>query len=208
MDIQLASLTQYGGITVMLPAAIVIIGWLWMTRSRRSALLWVATVFAVYTIVAVSKILFKGWGVALESLGIYVLSGHAMNTCLVLTVGLSLIARQLHPALRWPAAALGLAVGWLFSIYCVAPFIHPLPEAIAGALLGSLAACLFLLGLENIQPGRIPSAALVVGLLFIAFNATTPKYTAESILDRISMRISGAGQVFRAPEWRVPQEPL
>ncbi|WP_422765418.1 hypothetical protein [Pseudomonas maioricensis] len=208
MDIQLASITPYGGITVMLPAALVITGWLWMTRSRRSALLWIATVFAVYSIVAVSKILFKGWGVALESLGIYVLSGHAMNTCLVLTVGLSLLARQVHPLLNWPAAAIGLAVGWMFSIYCVAPFIHPLPEAVAGALLGSLAACLFLLGLENIQPGRIPSAALLVGLLLIAFNATTPKYTAESILDRISMRISGAEQVFRAPEWRVPEQPL
>ncbi|MDG6404555.1 hypothetical protein QCD79_31910, partial [Pseudomonas quasicaspiana] len=43
--------------------------------------------------------------------------------------------------------------------------------------------------LEIFQTGRIPSAALVIGLLFIAFNATTPKYTAESILDRISMRI-------------------
>lgn len=192
----------------MAPAALVITGWLWMTRSRRSALLWIATVFAVYSIVAASKILFKGWGVALESLGIYVLSGHAMNTCLVLTVGLSLLGRQVDQALRWPAALLGLAVGWTFSIYCVAPFIHPLPEAIAGALLGSLAACLFLLGLENIQPGRIPSAALLVGLLFIAFNAATPKYTAESILDHISLRISGAEQVFRAPEWRVPTEPL
>lgn len=208
MDIQLASITPYGGITVMLPAALVITGWLWMTRSRRSALLWIATVFAVYAIVAASKILFKGWGVALESLGIYVLSGHAMNTCLVLTVGLSLLVRQLHPALRWPAALLGLTLGWLFSIYCVAPFIHPLPEAIAGALLGSLAACLFLLGLENFQPDRIPSAALLVGLLFIAFTAATPKYTAESILDHISLRISGAEQVFRAPEWRVPTEPL
>lgn len=208
MDIQLASITPYGGITVMLPAALVITGWLWMTRSRRSALLWVATVFAVYSIVAASKILFKGWGVALESLGIYVLSGHAMNTCLVLTVGLSLLARQLHPALSWPAAVLGLSLGWAFSIYCVAPFIHPLPEALAGALLGSLAACLFLLGLDNIQPGRIPSAAVLVGLLLIAFNTATPKYTAESILDRISLKISGAEQVFRAPEWRVPAEPL
>lgn len=208
MDIQLATITPYGGITVMLPAALVITGWLWMTRSRRSALLWVATLLAVYSIVAVSKILFKGWGVALESLGIYVLSGHAMNTCLVLTVALSLLARQVHLLLRWPAAGLGLILGWAFSVYCVAPFIHPLPEAIAGAFLGSMAACLFLLGLENIQPGRIPSGALVLGLLFIAFNATTPKYTAESILDHISLRFSGAHKVFRAPEWRVPVEPL
>ncbi len=204
----LHTLTPYGGITVMLPAVLVITAWLWTTRSHRSALLWIATVVVAYSIVITSKILFKGWGVAIESLGIYVFSGHAMNTCLVLIVGLSLLARQLHQALRWPAAALGLALGWAFSIFCVAPFIHPLPEAIAGALVGSLAALVFLLGLENIRPGRIPSSALVAGLLLIAFSSTTTKYTAESLLDRISMKMSGADSAFRAPDWRTPAEPL
>jgi len=204
----LHTLTPYGGITVMLPAVLVITAWLWTTRSHRSALLWIATVVVAYSIVITSKILFKGWGVAIESLGIYVFSGHAMNTCLVLIVGLSLLARQLHPALRWPAAALGLTLGWAFSIFCVAPFIHPLPEAIAGALVGSLAALVFLLGLENIRPGRIPSSALVAGLLLIAFSSTTTKYTAESLLDRISMKMSGAGAAFRPPDWRTPAEPL
>ena len=152
MDLKLAiMLTPYGGITVMLPAALVITGWLWLSRSRRSALLWMATLFVVYSLVVASKILFKGWGVAMESIGIYVLSGHAMNTCLVLTGGLSLLARQVHAGLRWPAALLGLTLGWVFSVYCVAPYIHPLPEAVAGALLGSLAACVFLLGLEKLM---------------------------------------------------------
>ncbi|WP_426114851.1 hypothetical protein [Pseudomonas sp. DSP3-2-2] len=204
----LQTLTPYGGITVMLPAVLVITAWLWTTRSHRSALLWIATVVVAYSIVITSKILFKGWGVALESLGIYVFSGHAMNTCLVLIVGLSLLARQLHQALRWPAAALGLTLGWGFSIFCVAPFIHPLPEAIAGALVGSLAALVFLFGLENIRSGRIPSSALVAGLLLIAFSSTTTKYTAESLLDRISMKMSGADAAFRAPDWRTPAEPL
>lgn len=204
MDLKLAiMLTPYGGITVMLPAALVITVWLWLSRSRRSALLWMATLFVVYSLVVASKILFKGWGVAMESLGIYVLSGHAMNTCLILTVGLSLLARQVHALLRWPAALLGLALGWVFSVYCVAPYIHPLSEAVAGALLGSLAACVFLLGLENFRPGRIPSAAVVVGLLFIAISTTTTQYTAESILDRISVKLSGADKAFKQPEWRV-----
>ncbi|WP_122317352.1 hypothetical protein [Pseudomonas cichorii] len=198
----LQTLTPYGGITVMFPAALVIGGWLWTSRSRTAALLWGLTLLVAYSIVVASKILFKGWGVALDSLGVYVLSGHAMNTCLVLTVGLSLLARQLRHSLRWPAAALGLLLGWLFSLYCVAPFIHPLAEAVAGALLGSLAACVFLACLEHHSGTRIPSTAVMTGLLLIAISSTTTKYNAEKLLDRISTGMSGSEEAFRQPQWR------
>ncbi|QHF03858.1 hypothetical protein N015_16125 [Pseudomonas asturiensis] len=201
-------ITPYGGITVMLPAALVIGAWLWTARSKRSAMLWGATIFFAYSTVVLSKVLFKGWGMAIESLGIYVLSGHAMNTCLILTVSLSLLARQLNHRLRWAGATLGLTLGWLYSVFCVAPFIHPLAEAIAGALVGSLAASAFLLGLEGHAPRRIPSSAVVVGLLFIAISSTTTKYNAERLLDRISVKISGSERAFKQPDWRAPAEPL
>lgn len=204
----LQTLTPYGGISVMLPAALVIAVWLWMTRSRRSALLWGVTLLVTYSVVVISKVLFKGWGVALESLGIYVLSGHAMNMCLMLPVGLSLLARQIRPSLRWPAAGVGLVLGVLFATFCVAPFIHPLPEALAGALLGCTAACLFLASLENLTTGRIPSAAVVAGLLFIAISSNATQLNAERLLDRISMKMSGSDQAFRQPDWRSPSESL
>lgn len=204
----LQTLTSYGGISVMLPAALVIGGWLWTMRSRRSALLWSATLLVSYCVVATSKVLFKGWGVALESLGIYVLSGHAMNMCLMLPVGLSLLARQVRPSLRWLAAGLGLLLGVLFAVFCVAPFIHPLPEAIAGALLGGGAACTFLACLERHSGGKIPSSAVATGLLFILISGTTTQFNAEKLLDRISMKISGSDQAFRQPDWRAPTEPL
>jgi hypothetical protein len=203
----LQTLTPYGGISVMLPAALVIGIWLWTTRSRRSAALWGATLVVTYSAVVISKVLFKGWGVALESLGIYVLSGHAMNMCLMLPVGLSLLARQIRPSLRWPAAAAGLVCGGLFAAFCVAPFIHPLPEALAGGMLGGLAACFFLVSLENQTPGRIPSAAVVAGLLFIAVSSNATQLNAERLLDKISMKMSGSDRAYRQPDWRTP-EPL
>jgi hypothetical protein len=201
---RLADITQYGGITVMLPAAVVIGGWLWFSRSRQSALLWGAVLLFVYAIVGASKILFKGWGIGLESLNIAVISGHAMNTSLVLPVAISLLARQIDPRLRWPGAGVGLLIAWWFSINCVAPYIHPLQEAIAGALLGSVAACGFLYCLENTDIKKIPHAALVIGLVFIALNTTTKKYTAEQVLNRIAVSISGAETAFKRPEWRAP----
>jgi hypothetical protein len=201
----LVELTPYGGITVMLPAAIVVGVWLCFCGSRRPALLWLATMLSMYVIVGVSKILFKGWGIGLHSLNVAVISGHAMHTCLVLTVVLSLLARQINPRLSWPAAGLGLIVGWWFAMNCVFPFIHPLQEAIAGAVLGSIAACAFLYSIEGLEIRKIPPTALVLGLVFMAFNATTPKHTAENVLNRIAVTISGAQRAFKQPEWRQPE---
>lgn len=186
----------------MLPAAVVIGAWLWFSRSRRSALLWLAVLLSVYAAVGASKILFKGWGIGLESLNIAVISGHATNTSLILPVAMSLLAQQVDPRLRWPGAGVGLLIAWWFSINCVAPYIHPLQEAIAGALLGSFAACGFLYCLENTEIKKIPAAALVMGLAFIAFNTTTTKYTAEHLLNRIAVSVSGGETAFKRSEWR------
>lgn len=88
---------------------------------------------------------------------------------------------------------------------CVFPFIHPLQEAIAGAVLGSLAACAFLYSIEGLEIRKIPLTALVLGLVFMAFNTTTPKHTAENVLNRIAVTISGAQRAFKQPEWRQPE---
>lgn len=86
-------LAQYGGITVMIPAAVVIAVWLWYSRPQ-AVKWWLMTIACTYSIVAFSKLLFKGWGVALQQLDIAVLSGHAMNTSLMVPVAMSLVARR------------------------------------------------------------------------------------------------------------------
>ena len=190
-------IVQYAGITVMFPAALVIAAWLWSAASKKIALLWLGVLVCAYLIVGVSKILFKGWGIGLEDLGIAVFSGHAMNACLVFTVMLNLLCQQLDQRLRWPALGAGLLATWWFAIKYVAHTIHPLPEAIAGALIGSVAACVFLFSLKPNTLGKIPRPALVMGLaVVLAFNSM-PKYTAERLLDHIAISLSGAEQAFR-----------
>lgn len=185
----------------MFPAAIIIAVWLrysipWALRT------WVMTVGLTYSIVALSKLLFKGWGLAFQYMDIAVLSGHAMNTCLMLIVGLSLIARQFNPALRWPAALTGVLLGGVFSAYCVAPYIHPLNEALAGAVLGMIAALGFL---WRIEPGqvKVPPAFIGAGLVALLACAQMPKYNAELLLNRVAVSLSGAEQAHREPDWRV-----
>ena len=196
-----AELAHYGGITVMIPAAIIIAVWLrysnpWALRA------WAITVAVAYSIVAASKLLFKGWGVSLQYLDIAVLSGHAMNTCLMVTVGSSLVARQYKPAWRWPAALVGLIFSIWFSAYCVAPYIHPLNEALAGAALGALAAVAFLWRIEPAEV-NVPRAVIGAGLLAALACALLPKYNAEVLLNRVAVSLSGAEHAHQEPSWRV-----
>nr|WP_048351265.1 hypothetical protein [Pseudomonas psychrophila] len=181
----------------MFPAALVIAAWLWVGASKRIAFVWVAVLVSAYLVVGASKILFKGWGIGLHDLGIAVFSGHAMNACLVFTVMLNLLCQQLDHRLRWPVLGAGLVATWWFAIHYVAHTIHPLPEAIAGALIGSVAACVFLFSLKKNTLGKIPRPALVMGLAVVLVFNSMPKYTAERLLDHIAITLSGADQAFR-----------
>ncbi|WP_420359292.1 hypothetical protein [Pseudomonas kairouanensis] len=196
-----AELAQYGGITVMIPAALMIAVWLrysnpWALRA------WVITVGITYSLVAASKLLFKGWGVSFQHLDIAVLSGHAMNTCLMVTVTASLVARQFNPMWRWPAAAAGLLVSAWFSAYCVAPYIHPLNEALAGATLGAAAAVVFLWRIENTEV-QVAPRFIGGGLVLLLLCALVPKYNAELLLNRVAISLSGAEQAHQEPAWRL-----
>jgi hypothetical protein len=148
--------------------------------------------------------LFKGWGIGLESLDIAVISGHAMNACLVSTVVLSLLLRQLDHRLRWLALGAGLLSTWWFSVEYVGQTIHPLPEAIAGAVVGSVAACVFLFRLERKESRKIPRTALMLGLAIIMLSTSLPKYTAERLLNSFAVTLSGAEKAFMQPHWRTP----
>lgn len=110
-----------------------------------------------------------------------------MNACLVFTVLLNLLCQQLDPRLRWPALGVGLLATWWFAIHYVAHTIHPLPEAIAGALIGSVAACVFVLCLKPYNVSHVPRPALTLGLAVVIAFSCMPKYTAERLLDRIAI---------------------
>ena len=196
-----AELAQYGGITVMIPAALVIAVWLrystpWALRA------WIITLGITYSIVAASKLLFKGWGLSFQHLDIAVISGHAMNTCLMVTVATSVLARQFNLAWRWPAALAGSVISIGFSAYCVAPYIHPLNEALAGAALGATAASVFLWRIDA-APIKVSPVFIGGGLVFLLVCALVPKYNAELLLNRVAVTLSGADQAHQEPAWRL-----
>ena len=159
------------------------------------------TIACTYSIVAFSKLLFKGWGVALQQLDIAVLSGHAMNTSLMVPVAMSLVARRVNPEWRWPAALAGMLIAGWFSAYCVAPYIHPLNEALAGGFLGGMAALAFLWRLEVVEV-RVSPSLIGGGMVILLLSAMAPKYNAEKLLNHVAVAVSGADQAHQEPSWR------
>lgn len=193
-------LAQYGGITVMIPVALVIVTWLWHSQPQ-AVKWWLMTLTCSYSLVAFSKLLFKGWGVSLQELDIAVLSGHAMNTSLMVPVTMSLVVRGILPEWRWPAAAGGLLIAGWFSIFCVAPYIHPLNEALAGSGLGMIAAIAFLWRLEAVVV-RVSPSLIGWGMLILMLSTLLPKYNAESFLNYVAVTMSGSNHVYQEPSWR------
>lgn len=195
------SITPYMGITVMIPVLLLVAAWLNFSASRRVAQLWLAIVALAYGAVMISKVAFKGWGHGLETFNIAVFSGHAMNACLVMPVALSLLVRQWRPLLRWPVAAAAWVWGWYFSVTIVAPTVHPVSEAIAGALIGTLGSLSFLALIERVTIRPLPARAMAMGLTVIAVCASFPKYTAEGVLNHFATTLSGAEEPYLKPHW-------
>ncbi|GAB3395268.1 phosphoesterase [Azotobacter armeniacus] len=201
-----AGLTRLSDLSIMLPAAGVIAVWLLAGKSPGAVRAWLITLLACYLPVAVSKLAFKGWGFGIRSLDLTVISGQAMNATLMLVVLASLLARQIRPGWRWPAALAALAVAWWYGLFQIAAATHPLSEAIAGCLLGTVGACLFLRRLEGFAQRRVPAFLLALGLLAIAAATYAPRLPVEVWLDRVAVLVSGKQRAFTAEHWQRLQE--
>lgn len=195
-----AEIGRYADLSVMFPAAVVIALWLLFGRSPRATLTWLAVLGSSYALVAASKLAFKGWGTGIRSLDFTVISGQSMNATLMLSVLLSLLARQLRPSLLWPGALAGLAIGGWFALFQIRS--HPLSEACAGYLLGALAACIFLFRLERLDLVKLHPLPIALGIGLIGYAATLPRWPVEVWLDHIATFISGNEEVFTPWGWR------
>lgn len=117
-------LAQYGGIAIMIPAAVVIAVWLWYSRPTGGQVVADDNCLHLFHR-RVQQAVVQRVGACRSSAAI-LLSGHAMNASLMVPVAISLVARRINPDWRWPAAVCGLLITAWFSAFCVAPYIHPL----------------------------------------------------------------------------------
>ncbi|SAI67758.1 Uncharacterised protein [Bordetella ansorpii] len=197
--------TLFGNAVFLVPLGALVCFQIFRQSGVRAGVVWMLAFGAGMLAVAVSKILFYGWGIGVPSLDLTCFSGH---TFLALTVWpfVSLLTLQgIMPRLAWLP---GVALGLLVACSRVGVGAHSVAEVVAGGGLAlSVLAATQIAGRPRPEglPG-IPNLLLplmcalpVVGLAFAVTSGR--KLPTEHYFSQIGISLSGADQPMSREKW-------
>jgi membrane-associated phospholipid phosphatase len=198
-------LSALGGLNVTALLALAIAAWLAAARCWRLALAWCLLFGAALALAAASQMAFLGWGIGIRALDFTGFSGHAARAAAVFPVALFLL---LEPRSR--AAALGIVLGILVgaavALARVEVGAHSPSEALAGLLLGLLAAGLFVAHARVPRP-RSPQPLLLGLLAAIVLLPRADPQGAHQWLTAAALKLSGSDRVWLRRAWEPAQGP-
>lgn len=172
-----------GDAALMLPLAAVCFTWL--TRSMygwRIALSWVVLLAAAMFIVGLTKILYAGCGLQIQSMNFRVISGHTMLAATVWPMACLLMLHDGWNVRPGPALLPGLVLAATIGFARVREDAHSASEVIAGWMLGVLVITVLLKRWTDapiLPPALRPLAvASVLAVSAIAYGYHAPIQTA------------------------------
>lgn len=189
--------TALGDSAVLLPCALLIALWLLVWReTRKTGWLWLLAVLVDAGGVALTKVLYMGWGLHPPGLDFIGLSGHSALSFLIWPVVGALAAARARPGWR----ALGIAAGALLALGVTVSRLvlhaHSPSEALLGGVCGALLAGTFL-GLSR-WPLAVPAAGRWIALslllpLFVTYGQVFP---SNRVLAWVALRLSGHAAIY------------
>ena len=190
-------LTAFGDSAVLLPCALLIAIWL-LARptTRRAGWLWLGVVLADAGTVALSKVLYMGWGLHPPGLDFVGLSGHSAMSFLLWPAMAGLVTARARLPWRVLAIALGALLALAVTLSRLVLHAHTPPEAVLGALWGALLAALFL-GLER-RPGQLPAAGgwIALSLLLPLLLTWGQTFPSNRVLGWVARTLSGHERIY------------
>lgn len=189
--------TDLGDSAALLPLALVIFLWLGL-QSWRIAALWAGLFGLDGAVVALSKILYMGWGLHPAGWNFTGLSGHSALSMMVWpTIGMLLaVGRRRFWRLALPLAGAVLSAAIVVSRLSID--VHTPPEAALGALWGGVLALAFLYFSWNearhglSRPGLLLPLALILPLA-LTYGQIFP---STPLLEDVACRLSGHAQPY------------
>lgn len=196
------SITRLGGAGLTLPLAIAIALWLAIGYSRRLALGWLVIVGAAAGLVTLTKIAFLGWGVGIREWDFTGVSGHAMLSTAVYPVAFFLTLLPTRPSIRLAGVACGLAAGLTVGLSRVVLSAHSPSEAVAGCIVGALAAVLFVWWAWDAKPSKLSAVPVAVSLLMLTAALHDVRVPTQHWITHIALHLSGRERPYIRARWK------
>lgn len=189
-------LLHLGDPRVTMSLGLALLAWMLAARAWRMALCWGVLLAGGLGLVAVSKIVFLGWGGGVPLLGYKALSGHATGASAVFPMLFWMLAHGRADGWQGGALRTGLAVGALTGVLLVLEQQHSVAEALAGCLLGA-AMCLGSIRLGAARMPALPWTGLLISLVALLTAAWLMKWAHLGYwMIRAARLLSGNTQVY------------
>jgi hypothetical protein len=201
------SITRLGGAGLTLPLALTIALWLALGYTWRLAATWLMILAGAISIVALTKIAFLGWGVGVRAWDFTGVSGHAMLSTAVYPVGLFLTLLPTRAGIRVLGVALGMAAGIAVGLSRVVLEAHSPSEAIAGCIVGAIAAALFVWWAWDAHPGKLSAVPVAVSLLMLTVALHDVRVPTQRWITHVALHLSGRDHPYIRARWKAGLEP-
>jgi membrane-associated phospholipid phosphatase len=203
-------LSSLGGLNVTALLALAIAAWLAAAHCWRLALSWCLLFGAVLALAAASQMAFLGWGIGIRALDFTGCSGHAARAAAVFPVALFLLLDRRPESgggrARDGGLALGMLIGAAVGLARIEVGAHSASEALAGLLLGALAAVLFVAHARTARP-RSPQPLLLGLLAGIVLLPHADPQASHQWLTAAALKLSGSDRVWLRRDWEPAQGP-
>ncbi|WP_206957169.1 phosphatase PAP2 family protein [Trinickia acidisoli] len=200
------SITRLGGAGLTLPLAVAIALWLALGYTRRLAVGWLVIVGAAAAVVALTKIAFLGWGVGIRAWDFTGVSGHSMLSTAVYPVAFFLTLLPTRASIRLFGVACGIAAGLAVGLSRVVLSAHSPSEAVAGCVVGALAAVLFVWWAWDTKAGKLSAVPVAVSLLMLTAALHDVRVPTQHWITHIALHLSGRERPFIRARWKAGHE--
>jgi membrane-associated phospholipid phosphatase len=163
-------ITLMGEPALMIPVSMMIIFWLRSACGPKFGLWWGALMGVIVAVLSLQKILYYAFGLALESIELYSVSGHAAISLYVYGSLTVMIGRYLHPVMRIVLWALSAALIVAIALSSLNIDAHLPSEIILGLLIGLSVLVVFLRFIWPKAKSWLPIWTLALPCFLIIFS--------------------------------------
>ncbi len=186
--------SRLGEAQILLPAALVLAGWLWHREGTRVlAQRWLALIAVAALATTVTKVAFIGWGIGSAALDFTGVSGHAMFAAAVYPTLARLSMAGAPPARQRIAWLIGSATALLIAYSRIEVHAHSWSEVLAGLVVGG-AVSAWAWRFTELRAAALPRVPLwlpaSVALWLALTPVQAPASTTHDMVTRLALTLS------------------